>query len=209
MPNWCNNNIEIAGPTDTIKQLWEDAQTALVSTDRDGNESQSFGLLSAIAPCPRDLDIVAGSLGDEAEQAKLEAKEQANLKKHGHKNWYDWQVANWGTKWDVSDEGLEFIDNGDGTAVITGWFDSAWAPPIGAYQIFDDMMDNCYITASYHEPGMDFGGFYESEGGEEYLEDLSGQCELDETERDDLFRRIDEEYGIVEQYEMWREEEEA
>ena len=121
--------------------------------------------------------------------------------------WYGWRIDNWGTKWDVSDEGLEFIDNKDGTAVITGWFDSAWAPPIGAYQIFDEMMDNCYITASYHEPGMDFAGFYESEGGEEYLENLSDQFELDETERDDLFRRIDEEFGIVEQYEMWREEE--
>ena len=178
MPNWCNNNIEISGPTDTIKQLWEDAH----------DQEDGFGLLNAMHPMPKDLnDTVADG--------------------SPMPNWYNWRVDNWGTKWDVSDEGLEFIDNKDGTAVITGWFDSAWAPPIGAYQIFDEMMDNCYITASYHEPGMDFAGFYESEGGEEYLENLSDQFELDETERDDLFRRIDEEFGIVEQYEMWREEE--
>ena len=198
MPNWCNNNIEIAGPTDTIKQLWEDAQNA------DGG----FGLLDAMYPMPKELDITAGSLGDEAEQAKLTELEKANEEKYGHKNWYDWRVANWGTKWDINEEGLEFIDNGDGTAVITGWFDSAWAPPIGAYQNFDEMMDNCYITASYYEPGMDFAGFYESEGGEEYLEDLYSQCKLPETERDDLFRRLDEEFNIVENFEIYDEEEE-
>ena len=51
-------------------------------------------------------------------------------------NWYDWRVTNWGTKWDISDEGLEYVDNGDGTSVIQGWFDSAWAPPIEAYNTY-------------------------------------------------------------------------
>ena len=43
-------------------------------------------------------------------------------------------------------EGLEFTDNKDGTAEITGWFDSAWAPPIGAYEKFCEDMDGVYLA---------------------------------------------------------------
>jgi len=162
MPNWCNNNITISGPTETIKQLWEDAQTA----GPDGG----FGLLEAMAP-----------IGE----------------------WdYGNAVETWGTKWDISDEGLEFTDNGDGTASIQGWFDSAWAPPIGAYEKFCDDMDNCEISASYFEPGMDFAGFWH--GMEEHLDDLHEVWENDPD--NELFRRLDEEYNLSEQFAEWDEE---
>jgi len=175
MPNWCNNSITISGPTETIKELWDDAT------------AEEGGLLDAMAPMPASLnDTVAdGSEG---------------------MNWYNWRVSNWGTKWDVSTEGLEFIDNGDGTACITGWFESAWAPPIGAYEQFCDDMDNCSLEASYHEPGMDFAGFY-VDGDDEYLENLHEEFELPEDERSDLYNRLDEEYNLSENYDMWEEEE--
>jgi hypothetical protein len=177
MPNWCNNNITISGPTETIKQLWDDAQTAHVYTvEVDGEEitKREFGLLNAMAP-----------IGE----------------------WeYGTAVDTWGTKWDISDEGLEFIDNGDGTAEITGWFDSAWSPPIGAYEKFCDDMDNCDISASYYECGMDFAGFWD--GTEEHLDDLHAEYELPEDERSDLFNRLDEEWGLSEQFEEYDEDEE-
>jgi hypothetical protein len=174
MPNWCNNNITISGPTETIKQLWEDAQTAnryTVMEDDVEVEKVGFGLLEAMAP-----------IGD----------------------WdYGTAVDTWGTKWDISDEGLEFIDNGDGTAEITGWFDSAWAPPIGAYEKFCDDMDNCEISASYYECGMDFAGFWH--GYEEHLDDLHEEYALPEDERSDLFNRLDEEWGLCEQFADYEE----
>jgi len=180
MPNWCNNSITISGPTETIKQLWEDAQTA---------HEGEFGLLNAMVPMPAALEGTTAPSED-------------------GQDWYSWRLENWGTKWDITDEGLEFIDNEDGTASITGWFDSAWAPPIGAYEQFCDDMDNCDLEASYHEPGMDFAGFWSSEGGDEYCEDITAECELPEDERSDLFNRLDEEYALVENYEMWKEDEE-
>ena len=174
MPNWCNNNITISGPTETIKQLWEDAHT----------DVETFELLQAMAPMPAELeDTTSPSDGP---------------------NWYSWRVDNWGTKWDISDEGLEFIDNGDGTAAITGWFDSAWAPPIGAYEKFSDDMDNCEISASYYEPGMDYAGFWH--GYEEQIDDLHAEYELPEDERSELFNRLDEEWGLCEQFAQWDED---
>jgi hypothetical protein len=151
MPNWCNNNISIAGPTDTIKQLWEDAHA-------DAGDNTERGLLDAMAPMPNEL--------------------QGTTAPSDGPNWYDWRVNNWGTKWDISTEGLEFIDNGDGTAEITGWFESAWSPPIGAYEKFCDDMDNCSLEAYYEEGGMCFVGYWDSEGADDHY-DYSGATSED------------------------------
>ncbi|MBM3913551.1 MAG: hypothetical protein FJ351_03785 [Sphingomonadales bacterium] len=43
-----------------------------------------------------------------------------NLRKYGHKDWYDWCCANWGTKWNASD--THWNDNSVS-------FLTAWAPP--------------------------------------------------------------------------------
>ena len=178
MPNWCNNSFSITGNTESIRDLWDTAQTA----GPDGG----FGLLNAIAPMPAALNETTAPSED-------------------GEDWYTWRVNNWGTKWDVSDEGLEFIDNGDGTACIQGWFDTAWAPPIAAYEQLADDFDSCVIECSYHEPGMDFAGFWSSEGGDEYCDNLTEQCELPEDEQSDLFKRLDEEYNLQEQFEEMKE----
>lgn len=144
------------------------------------------GLLQAIAPMPAELE---GTTAPQDED-----------------NWYNWRVNTWGTKWDVSLEGLEYTDNGDGTASIEGWFDSAWAPPIGAYEQLAADFDSCVISCSYYEPGMDFGGFWTSEDGDEYTEDLHGQITNNESDLwSPLVRQLDEEFGLAEQYEMWEE----
>lgn len=122
--------------------------------------------------------------------------------------WYSWNITNWGTKWDVTTEELELIDNEDGTASIAGGFDSAWGPPTQAYETFCNTMENCDIQASYHEPGMDFAGFWSLSVGDEYCEDLTEECALPEDERSELFNRLDDEFALVENYEMWQEDEE-
>jgi hypothetical protein len=175
MPNWCSNNFSITGCVESIKDLWDTAQTANRYTVMEDNvevEKVGFGLLEAIAP-----------IGD----------------------WeYGNAVETWGTKWDVSDEGLEFIDHGDGTASITGWFDSAWAPPIGAYEQLAADFDSCVIECSYYEMGMDFAGFWSSENGEEHLDNLHDVWKNDPD--NELFKQLDEEYNLVEQFEEYEEE---
>ena len=172
MPNWCNNNIEITGPIDKIKALW------------DATQAEDGGLLNAMVPMPVELkDTVKGSNGDEV-------------------NWYDWSVTNWGTKWDVGLEGIEYTDNGDGTATISGYFDSAWSPPIEAYNRFLEANEDCSLTGSYYEMGCDFAGFYDN-GDDEHLENLRDEYDLPEDEQSDLFKRLDEEYALSEQYDEW------
>ena len=90
MPNWCNNVVQVSHP-DVSKM------SALV-------ESINAGKFCDFAiPVPASLQIVAGRVGDDdkPEQIDLVEAEKRNLAEHGYKNWFDFCVAKWGTKWDI------------------------------------------------------------------------------------------------------------
>ena len=119
---------------------------------------------------------------------------------------YGTAVESWGTKWDVSTEGLEYTDNGDGTATIEGWFQSAWSPPIDAFQTLADDWDSCYIELLYEESGMCFVGCWDSEGADdhyEYSEFTSANI------KDNIPEYLVEHFALDEQLAEYEEEEEG
>jgi len=191
MPNWCNNTITLKHSDPTMIAR---AQAAL--------DNGKF--LNEFIPVPEDLAIVAGRVGDDTdpEQISLEAKEKSNRDKYGYANWYDFCVNEWGTKWDVGDEGSTSISE-DGT--LTTSFDSAWAPPIQAY---DKLMDLGFeVKAYYYEPGMSFAGVWE-DGIDDYYE--IGSMNSSEV-FDILPEDLNEMFGIsdtIEQYEAEEAEDE-
>jgi hypothetical protein len=89
--------------------------------------------------------------------------------------WYDTNVTNWGTKWDVSYDD-SFPQYSDEEIVLSP--DTAWSPPIG----FGTILAKLYqvdVELYYTEPGCDFCGktFCNKDGGVEeddysYLEGL-------------------------------------
>ena len=155
MPNLCENKITIKGSTESLKLVWKEA-----------NKERS-GLLNALNPMPKELEDTDANLHTSR------SIEQGTLQPivDGYDNWYSWACDNWGTKWDVKIDGLEFIDNGDGTSSISGSFESAWSPPLDAYHYFLENTDNCSIQASFVEWGMGFKGDYIN--GKVNMEELS------------------------------------
>ena len=121
----------------------------------------------------------------------------------------EWEYGNaveaWGTKWDISTEGLQFTDHGDGTAEIEGYFDSAWSPPVEAFQQLAEDWDSCYIELKYFEPGMCFVGVFDSEGGDAYYE---GVDELLDTtaEEDSVLHELLEDFNVSEWYDTDEEQ---
>jgi hypothetical protein len=157
--------------------------------------------LQEFIPVPEDLHIVAGSVGDAKEQKELERKTKANVKKYGYGNWYDYCVGEWGTKWDVGQDGASDI-HPDGKMLHT-YFDSAWAPPVNAY---DKLVELGFgVNAMYYEGGMGFAGIYDDCGDQEInLEGMSA----DDIEQE--HPELDEAFGISEcmrEYEAENEEE--
>jgi hypothetical protein len=136
MPNWCNNTITLTGPKEKITAIYAKAK-------------KDDALLQQLKPMPEALD---GTTSPAPKEGKVQPLVD------GFDNWYDWRVQNWGTKWDVDMEGLELSDDG---TTITGWFDSAWSPPIHAYEYFLTANEDCSINSYYYEGGMDFAGQWE------------------------------------------------
>jgi hypothetical protein len=181
MPNWCNNSITITGDVDTLSQLKPVIEAGT-------------GLLQAIKPMPEGLNETVKGSGDELQTVEYD----------GHTNWYDWCVENWGTKWDPEVH-LEFEDNGDGTAVITGWFDTAWSPPIDAFQSLADDWDSCFIELFYEEGGMCFVGCWDSEGADDHYEYSDATSE---TIKDIVPAYLVEQFALDERLAEYEEEEE-
>jgi len=109
-------------------------------------------------------------------------------------NWYDWNTNRWGTKWDVD---VYVTENTDESVTIS--FDSAWAPPVGFYELLTEQGYN--VTGYYYEPGMGFAGIYENGQDNEYS--LEGDA-------DDVAATIPEEldemFNIVGYIRDWEEE---
>ena len=190
MPNWCNNNLTL-----------QHEDPAMIKRAAEALERGEF--LAEFIPVPADLQIVAGSVGDPVEQAELERKTAENVEKYGYGNWYDYQVNEWGTKWDVGADSNTDV-HPDGKMLHT-YFDSAWSPPVRAYEKLTEL--GFTVGAMYYEPGMAYCGTWDSEtGDDEYnLEGMSSQQVIDE-----IPVELDEAFGISEciaEYEAEEEEE--
>ena len=141
MPNWAYNQLKLSHKDRT---MIERAVTAF--------DKESF--LQEFIPCPQSLrETVSGWCGDPEEQARLEQQQQANVAQFGHKDWYDWCVANWGTKWDARD-----IDYDDGSDTV--FFNTAWSPPIELFNWFARQYPDSEMQLEFIEEGCQFEGVW-------------------------------------------------
>jgi hypothetical protein len=190
MPNWCNNFVTL-----------EHEDPAMIKRAYDALERGEF--LNEFIPVPKELtETMSGSYGDEAKQAELEAQTRANIEKFGYGNWYDYCVGEWGTKWDVGEQGASDI-HPEGK-ILTASFDSAWSPPVAAYEKLVDM--GFKVNAVYYEGGMAYAGQW-VDGSDDFY-DLSGMKSAQVAA--DLPSEIDEMFNISEsmaEYEAEEEEE--
>ena len=176
MPNWCANTVTL-----------EHEDPAMIARAKEAFDKGTF--LQEFIPCPEDLLETTAQFG-------ANEQEKRNLAKHGYSSWYDWNIAHWGTKWDVGGEhGADTIPGG-----LMLSFDSAWAPPVNAYERLLDLGFKIYAT--YYEPGMAFAGVWE-DGNDDYYE--YGGMSADEIETT-LPIELDEAYGISQQVAEWEEE---
>ena len=181
MPNWCNNVVEI-----------KHTDPAMIERVREAFNKGA--LLNEFIPCPAELHEHDAPVRD-GELAKR------FVEQYGASDWYNWQVQNWGTKWDIGADGYEADDMGTdhGHGLILT-FDSAWSPPTGAYERLMEL--GFTIKAYYYEPGMCFAGIWE-DGDDDFYE----YTDMDSNEVAEEFpRELDEMFCISESMAEWEEE---
>jgi hypothetical protein len=153
MPNWCANSLKLTATTpESEKKLAEIVQ----ELKRAKTAGESASIFNIVKPIPKALMITAGFLGaGTPEQTALIEAEKKNIDLYGYKNWYDYCVAEWGTKWDARTEEDKFVIDGNR---VTIYFDTAWSPPMGIYHALEDLGFD--IEATYVEQGMGYIGYY-------------------------------------------------
>lgn len=142
-PNWCENNLTIKGDKKTLDKFIQAAKRK--NTDLS---------LQKLVPMPKELENT---------KADHQHVNQDLIDKYGADNWYDWQVKNWGTKWDIEATLLKDLYNNSNIPIklkdkIFYEFDSAWAPPIDAFITISKKFPTLDFSLRYDEPNMGFKG---------------------------------------------------
>ena len=113
---------------------------------------------------------------------------------------YGWSVENWGTKWD--NNGGDFTLDADNKSG-SGFFDTAWGPPISFYEKLKEQ--GFVVEATYFEPGMCFAGAWSDGVDESYEYDFSDPDWAEDIDNDDVRELLESEY---ESWLEWNDEEE-
>lgn len=166
MPNHVSNRLTITGAFAPVRTIRDTCFTDNVDPDAINMD------FNAIIPTPAYIyqdNLVQGS------------SEQKN-----GRNWYDWNIENWGTKWNAYDTVIlqdipdHPIPDYDGNHTLQAVFDTAWSPPTPVVrrlahdfpdtEIYHEYIDECWNfwgTATY------------AKGVETHTVDCGGMSPLD------------------------------
>jgi len=130
MPNWVSNSVRVTGDKKELKRFAEQAGRSYTRKYQDvegkwyeaesNNEHLSFW--NFVRPDDSILDEYWGS---ERQDLSLEEKLQ-----HKTNHWYDWNIRNWGVKWDASDV---YFEDWDGELAYD--FETPWGFPYEALEV--------------------------------------------------------------------------
>lgn len=67
-----------------------------------------------------------------------------NIKKYGHRDWYDWRIKNWGTKWNVNPDDMYITEN-------TICFQTAWSCPV---EVLLNISKKVPVTVAYADEDL-------------------------------------------------------
>jgi len=171
MPNWCYNSTAIHGDHETLTKF-VDAITVkdgiTVHGDEIATDEKVKYDLTLLHPVPEELRIRSVFFSndtDDPEHLELTKQYEANIAKYGHRDWYDWSVENWGTKWSPRIDDYE-IDIYEGR-VVSFSYDTAWSPPTGLLRKISEIFPTLVITNTFDEEGMGFWGCEAFHAGKE------------------------------------------
>lgn len=159
MPNWVYNGLTIEGNPESVTKLIEQMNQPFARVHENWDmETQKMGKKQYLYSNPvfafwnivKPTDL-------EAYDKQFNHDPSKPIDFSGD-NWYDWNVRNWGTKWDVAisnedkypDTNMEQADNGENKVVHYN-FNTAWSPAVPAISKLSEQYPELLFTLSYEE----------------------------------------------------------
>lgn len=160
MPNHVYNTVTITGDEDDLlrlKRLLSMPQPIQLSKGEFDN--LIFNFHSLITPDQ--------SIWDEYYGSKPKGQSLEESLKFASNHWYDWNIRNWGTKWNAYDESISdnLSDESVKSYYITYEFNTAWSAPAGIIEALAKKIHELKLNVSFswiYEEEQGWGGFIES-----------------------------------------------
>ncbi len=144
MPNWVFNHLTIDGSKEDIAKVKAQVGATVKTKYKGADEVDEvvdrepiFSFMNILPPPEDKLDEYHGVHG------------YANGEKTGDTeyNWYNFNVREWGTKWDARD--VDLLE--DDETYLHYKFDTAWSPPNEVIAKLAEQNPNLNITLEYRE----------------------------------------------------------
>jgi len=130
MPNWTTNYTSIKGEEKVINEIAE----KFVESGFEGWFPTPEELLDRNSPNDKDPEEMR--------------------KKYGAPDWYDWNIQNWGTKWNAVDRCIiSQYDNEIALSYLT-----AWSPPIEFWEKLTELYPDIEVYMEFIDEGYCFVG---------------------------------------------------
>lgn len=197
MPNWCMNELEVSGETSEVKRfvfanLGLPAKYPAVYSPNGKcispavNETEAFFCFNALVPTPPEVLKLGYDAHDKISKSAFERALSGQT--DGILDGYHWNIANWGTKWDIYSDHIspETMGWTEGSGSIRFGFETAWSPPVYWFKKVAEKFPSLSMKLHYEEPGCYFAGNLISENGDI----ADNPCSEEECDR--LFQYEDE-----------------
>lgn len=162
MPNWCSNNLYVYGEKEDMMNFLYiisrklDEKNNVIEANEVVLEDYKHGdvnvaLLENLYPTPPGLLIGDAPVVHNDIQ-------KTNLERCGYPDWYQWRIDKWGTKWPESDLYFNPPFVSGNHIEIDFDFQTAWSPPVEAFDQISKDYPNLLFCLYYLEEGMGFCG---------------------------------------------------
>ena len=188
MPNWVFNTLSISGPKEQISALKEQLNKPFTKVHDHWNsetgkmELKEFSYSKPIFAFQNIYNHIDDGVSEDIYRGQPDHSKDP-LDFSGN-DWYNWNVRNWGTKWDVAVQDDDkypdtyIVDEGD--TIIAYHFNTAWSPPTEVIAVLSAQYPNCEMSLSFEEE-TGWGGETEFEEGKpievEYYDNKCRDCD--------------------------------
>ena len=157
MPNWVSIKLNVKAQTpEELQSFLADVDVRNDETQERTEDSDVFEFnFNALVPQPDNLY-----------RENISFDDQERLAKQGIPNWYDWNIKNWGTKWNACGTDLEKLS--DTECIVR--FDTAWSFPDPVVSVMYDKYANLEFSIIATEESQAFAFQMDSEGNVDDLE---------------------------------------
>lgn len=163
MPNWVYNSVVVSAPKLELEMFLREMEKPRPEAVYEGFEQTGeirmgeggFSFWNVVAPPVEKYDEYFGRKG------WVEGKEVGNTEY----NWYNWNLDNWGCKWDAGDGEIDWLD--DNNLRIT--FQTPWGMPLGVANKLAEQYPHLEISW-YFEEEQGWGGELTLKDGEVIVE---------------------------------------